>query len=226
MRQTGGVVPYFVAAWAAFKFEVRWQGAWMGWNLLLAVIPAAGALVLTRWPGRRRWGWWATLAAVAALLPNAPYVVTDLVHLPAVAASAPSRAAIVVGVLPLFAILVAGGLTSYVLCLRLLRLHLRRRGWSRGTRLAIEAAVHLACAVGIVLGRLPRLNTWDLLHPAQLGAGLPDVAAHWYLVGAVLLVIVAASLVSEAAAVQTLRMARRRVRWPSRQGLDSTSFPR
>jgi uncharacterized membrane protein len=173
-------------------------------------------LVLTRWPRRRRWAQWATVAAVAAFLPNAPYVVTDLVHFPGDAASAPSRAAVVVGLLPLFAILVAGGLTSYVLCLRLLRFHLRRRGWSRGTRLAIEAAVHLACAVGIVLGRLPRLNTWDLVHPAQVGAGLPAIAGHWYLVGAVLVVIVAASLASEAAAIRALRMARRLVRSPSR----------
>src|SRR4051812_46712757 len=60
------------------------SGGWMAWNTLLAVLPVALALVLFAPPDRRRVPRpvrWALTAAFVALLPNAPYTLTDVLHL-------------------------------------------------------------------------------------------------------------------------------------------------
>src|SRR4029453_16226898 len=54
---------------------------WMLWNLILAAVPLLLAVPLFRHPGRRGPGGWLGLGVVVLFLPNAPYVVTDLVHL-------------------------------------------------------------------------------------------------------------------------------------------------
>src|SRR5262245_33382879 len=58
---------------------------WLGWNLILAWVPLLIALVIARRhaPGTRpSWLLSGVLGAVwLAFLPNAPYLVTDLIHL-------------------------------------------------------------------------------------------------------------------------------------------------
>ncbi len=54
---------------------------WMGWNLLLALVPLALALLLFRGRRERTALWWLGTAAFVAFLPNAPYVMTDVIHL-------------------------------------------------------------------------------------------------------------------------------------------------
>src|SRR5258707_813088 len=55
----------------------------MLWNAFLAGCPAALALALFTRPAPERRGvlWWAGLAAWVLFLPNAPYVLTDVVHM-------------------------------------------------------------------------------------------------------------------------------------------------
>jgi uncharacterized membrane protein len=142
------------------------------------------------------------------MLPNAPYVITDIIHLPYTVHSAPSRAAIVMGVLPIFLVLIGGGVVSYVLTLRLLRLDLRRRGWSRHRRVAAEAVVDFACAVGVALGRIPRLNSWDVVHPGAVLHGLAVVAGDPRAVILALVAIVAASVVVDRTATGAGRLVR------------------
>lgn len=158
--------------WSGFTQELHWQLPWMQVNFVLAVLPVLGAYALHRWwrpmgPVR-----WPLLALVGLLLPNAPYVVTDLIHLRGSIRWAPSRAAVYAGVIPLFSVLIATGVLAYAYTLHLMRKHMRLAGWSRRRRIGAEVAVSLFCAVGIALGRISRLNSWDVFRPDRMAHGL------------------------------------------------------
>lgn len=145
---------------------VRANRFWMTWNLILAFIPAVLAVVLLARPHRRTAGWWLGVAALVAFLPNAPYVVTDLIHLRRDAAAATGDGVLVFGILPLYAGFVLAGFTAYLVCTELVAREVRRVRPAVG-RWVVELAVHALCAVGIVLGRISRLNSWDtVLQPA------------------------------------------------------------
>lgn len=133
---------------------------WMSWNLILAAIPAALAVAVFRHPGSRRAGWWAGVGLTLLFLPNAPYVVTDLVHLRHDVVLARSDLAVLCGVLPVYGLFVAAGFACYALVLSEAGRHLDARGLGRW-RAPGEVAVHLVCAVGVVLGRVARLNSWE-----------------------------------------------------------------
>src|SRR5687767_15107466 len=96
--------------------DIAWGNRWwMTWNLLLAVLPATLAVVVFRHEGRRRWLWWSGVVAFVLFLPNAPYVVTDLVHLRSDVALAGTDAAVYAGVLPLYLLFVAVGFGCYAI---------------------------------------------------------------------------------------------------------------
>ncbi|OYO11539.1 hypothetical protein CGZ94_13960 [Enemella evansiae] len=122
------------------------------WNLFLAWIPmlcAAGFAVV-----RRRWALLPLGAGWLAFLPNAPYLVTDLVHLGG--GENLWRHVLQYGFAAWTGILL--GVVSLLLVHR--RIHRefgRLWGW-----LTVIASVGL-CAVGVVIGRFQRWNSWDLL---------------------------------------------------------------
>lgn len=141
--------------------EVVWRNRfWMTWNLILAAIPAVLAVPLFRRRAPRTAGWWAGLALVLLFLPNAPYVVTDLVHLRGDVVSADSDLAVLTGVLPVYAAFIAAGFVAYAVVLREAGRYLASVGLARW-RAPAEVAVHGVCAVGVVLGRVARLNSWE-----------------------------------------------------------------
>jgi uncharacterized membrane protein len=133
---------------------------WMTWNTLLAVLPAMAAVLLFR--HRARWGPLSFLGLVAFVLflPNAPYVVTDLIHLRGDVVLARSDTAVYAGVLPLYGAFIAVGFASYALSLHEVGRWLRRSGRARWVP-ATELGLHALCAVGVLLGRVARLNSWD-----------------------------------------------------------------
>lgn len=141
---------------------VRINRFWMSWNLALAFIPAVLAVFLFAQPHRRGVGWWAGVVAFILFLPNAPYVLTDLIHLRGDAAWAKSDGVLVFGVLPLYAVFVLLGMGSYLFCLELIVREVRSVRPDL-PRALIEYPVHALCSLGIVLGRIARLNTWDTL---------------------------------------------------------------
>lgn len=133
---------------------------WMAWNLLLAFVPAALALGLFALPHRRSPGWWLGVAAFVVTLPNAPYVVTDLVHLRHSVAVAGTDGRVLGVVLPLYAGFILAGYLAYLLCTELVAREVRavRPGTPRWL---VEAVLHVTCTVGILVGRIARLNSWD-----------------------------------------------------------------
>jgi uncharacterized membrane protein len=140
-----------------------WAGnaTFMPWNLALAFVPVVFGALLFR---RRTTSplWWLGLAAFLAFLPNAPYVLSDVIHLADDVRATRSDAVVVAGVLPQYAAFFLAGLLAYVIALGELTGWLVARGWDRLRIVAVELAVHAACAVGVYLGRVPRFNSWDL----------------------------------------------------------------
>jgi uncharacterized membrane protein len=133
---------------------------WMTWNLLLAGVPVVIALGLFRYRGARSAVWWVGAALFVLFLPNAPYVVTDLVHLRHDIVAAGSNRAEIAAVLPLYAVFIGAGYLAYYVSLGELARYLDRSGLGRWRSVATMMA-HLACAVGVVLGRVARLNSWE-----------------------------------------------------------------
>ena len=133
---------------------------WMTWNLVLAAIPALVAPFVFRHEGRRSAAWWAGLAVVLLFLPNAPYVVTDLVHLRGDVVAAGDDLDVVAGVLPAYVLFIAAGFACYAFVISEGRRYLADVGLAAWRPVA-EVALHAACAVGVVLGRVARLNSWE-----------------------------------------------------------------
>jgi len=146
---------------ALISVRIRMTGSdeftFMRWNLALAWLPMVFALLLT-------FAWRAHLPRVTAILfaalwllflPNAPYLVTDVVHVGTPWASAPLWFD-----LTMFAAFGATGLLIGYGSLYLVHAVISARfgaavGWS-----ASSAAMALT-GVGIYLGRVLRLNSWD-----------------------------------------------------------------
>lgn len=134
------------------------------WNLFLAWIPFVLAVVVyDRW---RRHGSRGTLLVLGALwllfFPNAPYIVTDFVHLERTADAPYWYDAVTVSAFAWTGVLL--GFASLFLMQTVVR---QWRGVVSGW---IFAAVALALgSLGIYLGRFLRLNSWDAVeHPSVL----------------------------------------------------------
>ena len=152
--------------------------SWLVWNLFLAWIPLALALLLYE---RSRAGASARVLAPIAVLwlvffPNAPYLVTDLKHI-GNGGSVP----VLYDVLLLSAGAWAGlllGLTSLFL------VHaVSRRLVGVVNAWALVVGVLALSSFGIYLGRVQRWNSWDVVaHPApivhQVAAGLLHPVSH------------------------------------------------
>jgi uncharacterized membrane protein len=182
----------------------RDNGMWMTWNLLLALVPAALAPPVFRHRGERTALWWAGLALFVLFLPNAPYVITDLVHLRGDVVSARSDGVVVGAVLPVYAAFIGVGLLSYAFCVSELGRYLRTIGLG-AQRASIELGVHLVAAVGVVLGRFARLNSWEpVTEPHNtLERAVLTLSARWAVVvtGVLFVVIWAAHGMTRAVVV-------------------------
>jgi uncharacterized membrane protein len=173
---------------------VRTNTVWMTVNLLLAALPFILALVLFV-PGRPRTvAWWLGLGTFVVFLPNAPYVLTDIIHLSGQIRRTGStlHAGLLVAE---YAAFMAVGLALYGGCLFLLRRRLQAEGFERW-RWPAELALHALCSVGIFLGRVLRLNSWDVVaNPGRVlqYAGIPK-ATTIVLIGCTFVVLIVATL--------------------------------
>ncbi len=143
---------------------------WMSWNLTLALVPWALAVWLFR--GRRpiRGAGMILTLVCLAFLPNAGYVLTDVIHLPRHVRAEQSDAVVLFGVLPLFGVFMAVGFVAYVDTVRRIAAWVREMGWLQRTW-PTALLLHAVSTVGIYLGRVHRFNSWDLIdRPADIGA--------------------------------------------------------
>jgi uncharacterized membrane protein len=141
------------------------------WNLILAWVPLVFALVVYDGYRRSRSLLWLTpfLALWLIFLPNAPYIVTDFVHL-----SASSRAPLWFDGVELSAFAWTGMLLGFV-SLYLVHAVLRHRFGAPAGWFVVLCVLGLA-SVGVYLGRVKRWNSWELI--TQPGSKLAQLHAH------------------------------------------------
>ncbi|MEO0455643.1 MAG: DUF1361 domain-containing protein [Cyanobacteria bacterium P01_A01_bin.114] len=136
----------------------------MVWNTFLALIPFALSLWLFRGRGAhvRRLPWWLGFLTFVAFLPNAPYVLTDIIHLVKDIRGGQSIWAISVILVPQYFLFMLIGFEAYVASLVSLARYLSREGKQAWIPFA-ELTLHGLTAIGIYLGRFLRFNSWDIL---------------------------------------------------------------
>lgn len=137
----------------------------LGTLSLIAI--GAGAWLLRQPPALRKrlqpMFWWVGFVTYVAFLPNAPYLLTDIIHLIRGTSSGVVETWIVALVfIPLHVIAILMGFEAYVLSLLNQNYFLKQQGWALWI-LPAELAMHGLNAIGIYLGRFIRFNSWDLV---------------------------------------------------------------
>ena len=136
---------------------------WIVWNLFLAFIP----LILSLWLFLRRSKkrsllWWIGFIVYIAFLPNAPYLLTDIIHLIEAIRAGYSIWITTLVFIPLHLLAISIGWEAYVISLINQGHYLKKQG-ARKFIFASELITHALCAIGIFLGRFRRFNSWDLV---------------------------------------------------------------
>lgn len=149
---------------------------WMTWNLFLAFIPLGLSVWLFRNRRGRSWVWWLGFVVFYAFLPNAPYLLTDIIHLIEDIRTIQSIWMITLVLIPLYVLVIFAGFQAYVISLINLGYYLHRIGKSQGI-LWVELMTHALCAVGVYWGRFLRFNSWDFVTQpdAVLMKGVEDI---------------------------------------------------
>jgi uncharacterized membrane protein len=141
-------------------YEGRLTRFGLQWNLFLAWLPMIGALVaynLGKRYGRRAWPLILPFLGLWLLFfPNAPYILTDFIHLRPI------------GDVPLWydlILVITYAMTGVFLGLVSLYLmqSLVSRAFGRLTSWIFTLSVLAVTGFGVYLGRFPRWNSWDLL---------------------------------------------------------------
>ncbi|MEL6816492.1 MAG: DUF1361 domain-containing protein, partial [Cyanobacteria bacterium J06598_3] len=158
-------MPIEITNWITSSFNAAHRSLYfMLWNTFLAVIPWILSCWLFRGKGSgvRRVSWWIGLVVFVAFLPNAPYVLTDIIHLVRMIKEGASIWTITFILVPQYLIFMLLGTEAYVLSLINLGHYLQKQGQARWV-LSAELGLHALCAIGIYLGRFPRFNSWDIV---------------------------------------------------------------
>jgi len=140
----------------------------MGLDLFLALIPLGIALLIFQKKSSiPTILWWPLLAIMVLFLPNAPYILTDIIHFVAKVRVTPPLPIWAMSLLLLeyfFYFLI--GMECFVIPMMLWGRTLRRhhRGW---LILPLEILMISLSAFGIYLGRIDRLNSWDVVTDPQ-----------------------------------------------------------
>lgn len=140
-------------------------GIFLIWNLFLAWIPLALAYLSEKLWQRRifgKWSAWGGLGIWLLFFPNAPYLITDLIHLK----SSPDHL-LWYDALMDFVFALAGLITGFYSLLKAHRL-MEQIGNKAMAWIIVIGSLTLS-SYGIYLGRFGRWNSWDVInHPFSL----------------------------------------------------------
>ncbi|MGG6239180.1 DUF1361 domain-containing protein [Nodosilinea sp. AN01ver1] len=158
-------IPRMVQGWLSIAIE---GGPTAQLRLLwLFVVVALAALLSIKIFKKKQtmqgWLWWVGLVTFFAFLPNAPYVLTDIIHLIRGTSLGQTEVWVVALVfIPMHTVAILLGFEAYVISILNLAIYLNRHG-ARALILPLELLIHALCALGIYLGRFLRFNSWDLV---------------------------------------------------------------
>ena len=117
--------------------------------------------------------WWIGLFLFIVILPNAPYILTDIIHFYEAVRTIDSAWVVTLVILPIYIVFIGVGWFSYVFSLINVGKYLLKHQLGRYTDIA-ELSLHLLCAIGIYIGRFLRFNSWSLVtQPKQFLSVLP-----------------------------------------------------
>jgi uncharacterized membrane protein len=144
------------------------HSGWIIWNLFLAFIP----LILSFWlfirkSKRRSIFWWIGFIIYFSFLPNAPYLLTDIIHLIEAIRANYSIWIVTLIFIPLHLFAIWLGWEAYVISLINQGYYLKKQGLKRFI-FTSELLTHFLSAIGIYLGRFRRFNSWDLITKPDL----------------------------------------------------------
>ena len=139
------------------------HSGWIIWNLFLAFIPLALSFWLFRWRTKSRsLLWWIGLIVFISFLPNAPYLLTDIIHLIRATREGYSVWIITLIFIPLHLFAILSGMEAYVISVMNQGHYLKKQGAGKFLVWA-ELITHALSAIGVYLGRFRRFNSWDLV---------------------------------------------------------------
>ena len=136
------------------------------WNLFLAFIPLFLSYYLFRPLAIRNLVWWILLIIFMAFLPNAPYILTDSIHLIELSQKNYPFWAVCFVLIPQYTIFITLGFAAYVISLIKLDGYLIDFVGQKYI-ITVNATAHLLSVLGIYLGRFERFNSWDLIVKPQ-----------------------------------------------------------
>jgi uncharacterized membrane protein len=134
--------------------------------LQLGLFFILGFIPVSIWLFRSRYGhsvlWWLGFVLFYGFLPNAPYLLTDVIHLIDDIRTIQSIWIITLVLFPVYIFVILAGFQAYVISLINLGQYLHRVGKSQWI-LGVELITHMLSAIGIYWGRFLRFNTWDFV---------------------------------------------------------------
>lgn len=135
----------------------------MSGHLFLTFILLILSIWLFRRPKRSRsWVWWLGFAVFYAFLPNAPYLLTDVIILIDGILTIQSVWIIPLVLITVYLVVILARFEAYVISLINMGYYLHRIGKSQWI-LGMELITHALSAVGVYWGRFLRFNSWDFV---------------------------------------------------------------
>lgn len=117
--------------------------------------------------------WWFGVLLFIAILPNAPYILTDIIHFYDAVRAISSVWKITLVIVPTYILFIGVGWFAYVFSLVNIRQYMSKNQLEAYIPVT-EFTLHLLCAIGIYIGRFIRFNSWSLVtEPKQFLQVLP-----------------------------------------------------
>ncbi|MEL6929800.1 MAG: DUF1361 domain-containing protein [Cyanobacteria bacterium J06600_6] len=154
----GQFIDWLQIAWNLFNQST----ARILWNLFLAFIPLILSFYLFRPQIKRHLFWWILLLIFIAFLPNAPYILTDSIHIIELSQQDYPLWSLVLVLIPQYILFILLGFGAYAVSLIQLERYLASFLTPRYLTL-VRAIAHTLSVVGIYIGRFERFNSWDFV---------------------------------------------------------------